>query len=118
MLQKRKYRLCLATLVACALLGSYIPDCTDSEATCLAVVDVAAKAIWRCEPDSELEAIKQDLLEKLTLGDCRLIKKIRDPKALINDCLPWMQKASCHLLVSGKQPPACQNQLLFTASEF
>ncbi len=118
MLQKRKWSLFFALTFVCALLGTYMPDCTDTESACLTVVDVAAKAILRCEPGSDLETIKQDLLEKWALGDCKLIKRIRDPKGLVNDCLPWMQKASCHILVSGKQPPACQNQLLFTTSEF
>jgi hypothetical protein len=118
MLQKRKRCFFFVTVVTCTLLGSYIPDCTDTEATCLSVVDIAAKTIVRCEPGSDLDVIKQSLLEQWVLGDCKLVKKIRDPKGLINDCLPWMERASCRILNSGNKPEACQNQLLLTTSEF
>ncbi len=116
--KKSKWQLLFITITVSLLLGAYLPDCTDPQVTCLSVVDVAAKAIVRCEPGSNFEEIKQSLLETWALGDCRLIKKIRDPVGLINDCLPWLSQVSCSVLTSGKRPPACQNQLLLTTDEF
>jgi len=102
-----------ASLFLCALL----PDCTDPKAVCVTTIDIAAKAIVRCDPDTNLAETKKQLLKAWALGNCGTIKKIRDIAGLY-ECLDWLKEVDCEVINSGQKPPTCENQLLMSIDEF
>ena len=109
-------RLCLI-ISSLIIITGLLPDCSDPEKICETAVEIAATAIVRCESNSSLEQTKQALMDEWALGSCKTIKKIRDIDSLVNDCLPWLEKVSCNVLLSGRKLPACENQLLMSTVE-
>lgn len=104
-------------VISLLIISGLQPNCTDPDKICETAIEKAAAAIVRCEPNINLEATKQSLLDEWALGSCKTIKKIRDLSSLVNDCLPWLEKVSCNVLQSGRKLPACENQLLMTTDQ-
>ena len=108
----KKHLLQLGSVVffSAVLLGVAVPRCDDPVFLCESAAQIVAKTEKRCGSNRGLEEAEQSFKDKVAYGDCNTIKKIRDSKMLEKECLPWLERAPCELILQGKILPACINQ--------
>jgi len=92
------------------IAGIGLPRCDDLEQLCNSAAEISAKIEIRCGSARTFEEAVIAFKERVAFGDCRTIKSIRDPKSLTEECLPWLESASCELIANGHILPACLNQ--------
>jgi hypothetical protein len=109
LVKKQMLQLGSVAFFASFAMGIGMPRC-DEEQLCNAAAELSAKTELRCGSSRSFEEAAKAFKEKVAFGDCRTIKSIRDRDSLVNQCLPWLENASCDLLNQGQILPACLNQ--------
>ena len=109
-MKKHLLQLGLVTFFSVVLLGLSVPRCDDPVFLCESAAQLVAKTELRCGSSRNLEEAAQSFKDKIAYGDCNTIKSIRDSKILEKECLPWLERAPCELILQGRILPACVNQ--------
>lgn len=109
-MKKQKLHFAFVALFGLTLMGFGLQRCDDPEALCNAAAEISAESEIRCGSSRTREEAIQAFKNLVAFGDCKTVKSIRDASALYDQCLPWLETASCELILRGQVLPACKNQ--------
>lgn len=108
-------RFAVLSLFAIFLCAFSMRDCDDPKEACLKAADLWASAYIRCGDSTPKKVLEQTFIDTVAYGSCASVERLRDPAALADKCLPWLETVSCDVLVSGRLLPACENIFVFTS---